>query len=250
MNDDVDWNGRRKWEAAGLDNLTIGPNKKFDVERIDAGLVEVIVELEFLNDNGEVVLRTNQLYRVCGTGDVVVTMKVMPTDKVETFPKIGTQMLLPLKYNKVKYFGKDTENYPDRNASGRVGVYERDAEDFFEMHEEPQESGNRTEVRWFAVTDKAGNGLFVSGKEHLNFSIYNYSDKELTKAERMNQITPATYWTVNIDCRQAPLGTATCGPGALDKYLIKNDIYKYTFRLRPFHKSDITPEKLYHENVF
>ena len=250
LNDDVDWNGRRKWEAAGLDNLTIGPNKKFDVERIDAGLVEVIVELEFLNDKGEVVLRTNQLYRVCGTGDVVVTMKVMPTDKVETFPKIGTQMLLPLKYNKVKYFGKDTENYPDRNASGRVGVYECDAEDFFEMHEEPQESGNRTEVRWFAVTDKAGNGLFVSGKEHLNFSVYNYSDKELTKAERMNQITPATYWTVNIDCRQAPLGTATCGPGVLDKYLIKNDIYKYTFRLRPFHKSDNTPEKLYHENVF
>ena len=200
---------------------------------MDNGCVEVTVNLEFLNNKDELVLKTSQLYKINGSGDIIVTMKVEPTDKVVTFPKIGTQLLMPLQFNKVKYFGKDTENYPDRNASGRVGVYERNATDFFEMHEEPQESGNRTEVRWFAVTDKAGNGLFVSGKEHLNFSIYNYSDKELTKAERMNQIVPATYWTVNIDYKQAPLGTATCGPGALDKYLIKNDIYEYSFKIQP-----------------
>ena len=249
LNDDVDWNGRRLWKAAGLDSLVVG-NKSFKVNRLDNGCVEVTVNLEFLNNKDELVLKTSQLYKINGSGDIIVTMRVEPTDKVVTFPKIGTQLLMPLQFNKVKYFGKDTENYPDRNASGRVGVYERNAADFFEMHEEPQESGNRTEVRWLAVTDKAGNGLFVSGKEHLNFSVYNYSDKELTKAERMNQIVPATYWTVNIDYKQAPLGTATCGPGALDKYLIKNGIYEYTFRLRPFKTADTTPEKLYHENVF
>lgn len=250
LNDDVDANGRRKWEAAGLDSLVVGNKKTFDVTRIDAGRVAVSVELEFLNKNGNIVLITNQLYEVNGFGDVVVTMKVQPSESVVTFPKIGTQLLLPLQYNKVKYFGKDTENYPDRNASGRVGVYERNAFDFFEMHEEPQESGNRTEVRWFAVTNKAGDGLFVSGKDNLNFSIYNYSDAELTKAKRMNQISPETYWTVNIDHRQAPLGTATCGPGALDKYLIKNGTYEYTFRLRPFKNTGKKPEQLYRENVF
>ena len=249
LNDDVDWNGRRVWEAAGLDSLVIG-KKSFTVNRIDAGNVKVSVDLEFLNQKGELVLKTNQLYEVNGFGDVVVTMKVIPTDKVVTFPKIGTQLMMPFDYNKVKYFGKDTENYPDRNTSGKVGVYSRNAADFFEMHEEPQESGNRTEVRWFAVTNAYGNGLFVSGKEHLNFSIYCYSDADITRAERINQITPAPYWTVNIDYKQAPLGTATCGPGALDKYLIKNDIYEYTFRLRPFKKSEITPEELFRQAIF
>ena len=236
LNDDADWNGRRKWEAAGLDSLVIG-NKTFEVSRIDKGTVEVYVDLEFLNKEGELVLKTNQLYVVNGNGKVDVTMTVMPTELVETFPKIGTQLRMPLGFDKVRYFGKDTENYPDRNASGRVGVYERNAADFFEMHEEPQESGNRTEVRWFEVADEKDNGIHVScGEEHLNFSIYQYSDEALTKAERINQITPADFWTVNIDYRQAPLGTATCGPGALDKYLIKNGVYEYSFKIQPIKK--------------
>jgi len=250
LNDDVDANGKKKWQAAGLNNLVVGTNKSFTVKRIDAGRVAVTVALEFIDKNGEIVLKTNQLYNVDGYGNVVVTMNVQPTEKVVTFPKIGTQMLMPLRYNKVKYFGKDTENYPDRNASGRVGVYENNAIDFFEMHEEPQESGNRTEVRWFAVTNNAGDGLFVSGKDNLNFSIYRYSDADLTRAERINQIVPADYWTVNIDYKQAPLGTATCGPGALDKYLIKNGVYEYTFRMRPFSRIDTKPEQLYREDAY
>ena len=249
LNDDVDWNGKRLWKAAGLDSLVI-MKKSFNVNKIDAGHTRVTVELEFANNKGNKILTTNQIYDVYGTADVVVTMKVIPTKQVVTFPKIGTQLLIPFDYDKVKYFGKDTENYPDRNASGRVGVYSKSANDFFEMHEEPQESGNRTEVRWFAVTNVFGDGLFVSGKEHLNFSIYCYSDADLTKAERINQILPAPFWTVNIDYKQAPLGTATCGPGALDKYLIYNDIYEYTFRMRPFKKGETTPEELYHQDVF
>lgn len=237
LNDDADWNGRRKWESTGLDSLEIG-DKTFEVNRIDNGTVEVYVDLEFLNKDGELVLKTNQLYLVDGNGKIDVTMTVMPTELVETFPKIGTQLIMPLGFDKVRYFGKDTENYPDRNASGRVGVYERNASDFFEMHEEPQESGNRTEVRWFEIANADGYGIRVRcGEEHLNFSIYQYSDEALTKAERINQITPADYWTVNVDYKQAPLGTATCGPGALDKYLIKNQIYEYSFRIQPIKKS-------------
>lgn len=250
LNDDVDANGRKKWEAASLNNLVVGDNKSFNVKRIDAGRVAVSVGLEYLDKRGEIILRTNNLYEVNGNGDVVVTMEVQPTDKVVTFPKVGTQILLPLQYNNVTYYGKDTENYPDRALAGRVGVYEKNADSFFEMHEEPQESGNRTDVRWAAITSKDGNALFITGKENLNFSIYRYSDADLTKAERINQIKPTEYRTVNIDYKQAPLGTATCGPDALDKYLIKNDVYTYTFRLRPYMSENEEPEQLYHQNVY
>ena len=233
LNDDVDWWGRRRWAAAGLDSLSIG-EQMYEVNRIDKANIEVLIDLEFMNTKGELVLTTHQNYTVDGDGNIIVTMRVESTDKVETFPKIGTQFTMPIKFHNVKYFGKDTENYPDRNASGRIGVYERNAADFFEMHEEPQESGNRNEVRWFAVYNDKGRGLLVSSDEHLNFSIYQYSDKDLTKAERINQIEPANFWTVNVDYKQAPLGTATCGPGALDKYLIKNGIYEYTFKISPY----------------
>ena len=249
LNDDADWNGKRLWKMAGLDSLTRNV-KSVKVNRIDKGNIDVAVDIDYLNNNGELVLKTNQLYKVSGLGDIVLTTKVIPTEKVVTFPKIGLQMQLPLTFDNVRYFGKDTENYPDRNASGRVGVYEKNAADFFEMHEEPQESGNRDEVRWLAVNNADGYGLFISGKELLNFSIYKYSDADLTKAERINQLKEADFWTLNIDYKQAPLGTATCGPGALDKYLIKNDVYEFTVRLRPFDSNEVSAEKLYHQKVF
>lgn len=250
LNDDVDRNGRRRWELAGLDDLTIGKSKTIHSDRIDDGHAYIIAELEFFDKKGELVLKTKQLYQIDGFGNVVVTMNVQPTDKVVTFPKIGTQFQMPLSFDKVKYFGKDTENYPDRNASGRLGIYEKNAGDFFEMHEEPQESGNRSDVRWFAVTNENGHGLLADGEENINFSIYQYSDKALTKAERINQIEKSDSWTVNVDYRQAPLGTATCGPDALDKYLIKNGVYEYTFRLRPFDPANEDIDKLYEQNVF
>ncbi|MCQ2318116.1 MAG: chitobiase/beta-hexosaminidase C-terminal domain-containing protein [Bacteroidales bacterium] len=249
LNDDVDRNGRRRWELAGLDDLTIGENKTIHFDRIDNGHAYIIAELEFFDRKGELVLKTKQLYQIDGFGNVVVTMNVQPTERVVTFPKIGTQFCMPLSFNKVKYFGKDTENYPDRNASGRLGVYEKNAGDFFEMHEEPQESGNRSDVRWFAVTNVNGHGIFVDGEENINFNIYQYSDKALTKAERINQIEKSDSWTVNVDYRQAPLGTATCGPDALDKYLIKNGVYEYTFRLRPF-SADEDVDELCGQNIF
>ena len=250
LNDDVDRNGRRRWELAGLNDLTIGENKTICFDTIDDGHAYITVGLDFFDKNGELVLKTKQLYQIDGFGNVVVTMNVQPTERVVTFPKIGTQFCMPLAFNKVKYFGKDTENYPDRNASGRFGVFEKNAGDFFEMHEEPQESGNRSDVRWFMISNKNGNGLFVSGEENINFSIYQYSDEALTKAERINQIEKSDRWTVNVDHKQAPLGTATCGPDALDKYLIKNGVYEYTFRLRPFNMSNEDVDELCGQNIF
>ena len=46
--------------------------------------------------------------------------------------------------------------------------------------------------------------------------------------------TPNPYYTVSIDHRNAPLGTATCGPGAADRFILSGDSsYAYRFILDP-----------------
>ena len=248
LNDDVDHNALPKWLNANLNELTILP-KYIKANKIDKSKVVVTVILDFNNEKGETILSTEQVYEINGCADVVISNNIQPNHVVTTFPKIGTQLLMPLQYNKVRYFGKDTENYPDRNSSGKIRLYEGNAKDFFELHEEPQDNGNHSDTRWFAVTNEEGNGLFFTSDEHFNFSIYQYSDENLSVAERINQMKLADYWTVNIDYKQAPLGTATCGPGALEKYLVKNDNYEYIIRLRPFSAKEIKDEKLYQQNV-
>lgn len=248
LNDDVDHNALPKWLNANLNELTIKP-VCFHADKIDKSHAFIKSVLEFVNNNGEVILTTEQVFEINGFGDVVISNNVQPNQVVTTFPKIGTQLLMPLQYNKVRFFGKDTENYPDRNSSGKINVYERNAKDLFELHEEPQDNGNHSDTRWVAFVNNDGNGLFVTSDEHFNFSIYQYSDENLSVAERINQMELTDYWTVNIDYKQAPVGTATCGPGALDKYLIKNENYEYKIRLRPFKASDIKEDKLYQQNV-
>ena len=248
LNDDVDHNALPKWLNANLNDLTIVP-KHIKANKVNDSKVVVTVILDFNNDKGENILSTEQIFEINGYADVIISNNIQPNPVVTTFPKIGTQLLMPLKYNKVRFFGKDTENYPDRNSSGKIKLYERNAKDFFELHEEPQDNGNHSETRWFAVTDIKGNGMFVTSDEHFNFSIYQYSDENLSIAERINEMELADYWTINVDYKQAPLGTATCGPGALDKYLIKNENYEYTIRLRPFCKKDVKEDRLYQQDV-
>ena len=249
LNDDVDGNALPKWLNAGLDDLTIVP-KLITTDRVDDSRVTITVLLDMVNKKGECVITTEQVYEINGFADVIISNNVCPNDVVATFPKIGIQLLLPKQYDRIRYFGKDTENYPDRNSSGKTNVYKTNAQDMFELHVEPQDNGNRSETRWVAVTDRDGKGFFVTGTELFNFSIYEYYDENLSTAERINEMVKSDYWTFNIDHKQAPIGTATCGPGALDKYLVKNQRYEYTIRLRPFVEADIKDEQLYEQNVF
>ncbi|MBR6774567.1 MAG: chitobiase/beta-hexosaminidase C-terminal domain-containing protein [Bacteroidales bacterium] len=252
LNDDVDRNALPKWLHAELDRLRIVP-KSFDSKTIKSanGVTKAVITvlLDFVSPDNTTIITTEQVYEVNGNADVVISTNVKCGDKVTTLPKIGTQFLMPLKFDKVKYFGKETENYPDRNSSGKINIYEKKAGDFFELHEEPQDNGNHSDTRWVAFMDKHGQGMFVTSDEPFNFSIYQYSDKNLSKAERINQMELADYWTVNIDYKQAPIGTATCGPGVLDKYLIENGSYEYTIRLRPYNHKDARENKLYKEDV-
>ena len=249
LNDDVDRNALTKWLNANLNDLTIVP-KSIKTQRINKSKVAVVVVLNFNNASGETVITTEQVFEINGFADVIISNNIQTSEAVKTMPKVGTQILVNKQFDNVKFFGKDTENYPDRNSSGKTNVYTRRASTFFELHEEPQDNGNHSETRWLAMSDSKGTGLFVTSDDLFNFSIYEYSDENLSVAERINQMEIADYWTFNIDHRQAPVGTATCGPGVLEKYLVNDDRYEYTIRLRPFStRNNENEEKLYKQNV-
>ena len=88
-------------------------------------------------------------------------------------------------------------------------------------------------------------GLFITMFEPFNFSIYNYDDDNLSAARRINQLNFTDFLTINVDYKQAPIGTATCGPGVDEKYVLKNQVYEYTVLLRAFDTKAEDPIELY-----
>ena len=234
LNDEVDSWALPRWKKAGLQNLT-AKTGGLHFERLDDNTVSVNAAVEYYDGAGQLQIVVNKVYLIDGEGNISITNRVEPMERVTSLPKIGMQFAMPLEYKKLTYFGKDTENYPDRNASGKKGLYHLDATGLFEQHVVPQDNGNHSDTRWLALTnDKSNVGLFVTMLEPFNFSIYNYDDDNLTAARRINQLEPKDYLTVNVDYKQAPIGTATCGPGVDERYVIGNQVYEYVVLLCAF----------------
>ena len=237
LNDEVDSWALPRWKKAGLQHLT-AKTGGLHFERLDDNTVSVNAAVEYYDGMGQLQIVVNKVYLIDGEGNISITNRVEPMETVTSLPKIGLQFRVPLNYKKVNYFGKDTENYPDRNASGKIGLYETDALSLFEQHVVPQDNGNHSETRWMALmSDNSKTGLFVTMPDPFNFSIYNYDDENLTAARRINQLNSTDFLTVNVDYKQAPIGTATCGPGVDEKYVLGNQVYEYTVLLRPFDKT-------------
>ena len=244
LNDEVDGWALPRWKKAGLQHLTTKTGC-LHFERLDGNMVSINAAVEYYDGMGQLQIVVNKMYLIDGEGNISITNRVEPMETVTSFPKIGMQFRVPLDYRNLTWFGKDTENYPDRNASGKMGLYKVDASSLFEQHVVPQDNGNHSDTRWLALTsDKSKVGLFVKMQEPFNFSIYNYTDDNLTTARRINQLETKDFLNVNIDYKQAPIGTATCGPGVDEKYVLGNQVYEYTVLLRAFDTKTEDPIEL------
>ncbi len=241
LNDEVDSWALPRWKKAGLQHLT-AKTGGLHFERLDGNTVSVNAAVEYYDGMRQLQIVVNKVYLIDGEGNISITNRVEPMETVTSFPKIGMQFRLPLDYNFLTYFGKGTENYPDRNASGKIDLYQissSDALNLMEQHVVPQDNGNHAETRWLVMSSlERRNRLYVTMSEPFNFSIYNYDDDNLTAARRINQLNPTDFLTVNVDYKQAPIGTATCGPGVDEKYVLGNQVYEYTVLLRAFDTID------------
>ena len=79
-------------------------------------------------------------------------------------PRFGMEFAMPGEFSNLEYFGLGPhENYCDRNSSALMGHYVQRVEDQYNYgYARPQESGTKTGVKWWNVTDDRGNGFAIS----------------------------------------------------------------------------------------
>ncbi|UCC63636.1 MAG: DUF3883 domain-containing protein [Anaerolineae bacterium] len=147
-------------------------------------------------------------------------------------PRIGLQMRLPGGYEQFTWYGRGPhETYVDRKEGAQVGVYSGTVDEQYVPYIVPQENGNKTEVRWVALTNEEGVGLLAVGSPWLSVSAHHYTTGDLTKAAHTYELKRREDITLNLDYRQLGLGSASCGPGRLEKYQLKPVEVRYCVRL-------------------
>ena len=156
--------------------------------------------------------------------------------------RFGQRMVLPREFGSVSWYGRGPwENYSDRKTASFLGVWSAKAQDMFFPYVRPQESGNRSDVRWVKLTDAEGLGIaVVAASEPLNFTATDIQmetvDPGLSKSQRhIDDIhRDRTRIWLNIDLLQRGLGgDDSWGRGPHRQYLLDKQHYEYSYMVIP-----------------
>lgn len=155
----------------------------------------------------------------------------VPAD-LDDLARVGVVVRLPIRFELVRWLGLGPhENYPDRNRSATLGVWESTIDEL--PYLVPQEFGLRTGCRWLEVIDPtSGERIrFDEFSSPLDCSVTRYEDAELYRAETSIDAEPADHVVVHLDVAHRGLGTASCGPDVLPEYRIGPGRFELAYRV-------------------
>ncbi|MGW0420551.1 glycoside hydrolase family 2 TIM barrel-domain containing protein [Streptomyces sp. NPDC003015] len=177
-------------------------------------------------------------YTVFGNGEIRVDNTLHPgASSLPYIPEVGTILFLPRRLDRLHYYGRGPEeNHWDRNDGTDVGLYSGTVAEQWTPYIRPQENGNKTDVRWAALTGRDGVGLLVSGEPLLEVNASHFTPEDLSNGVRHDyQLTPRDAVVLRVNHRQMGVGgDNSWGAHTHDEYkLFANRDYAYTYRLRP-----------------
>jgi beta-galactosidase len=181
---------------------------------------------------------------------------VMRSDDLPEIPRFGTNIVMPREFENISWYGRGPhESYWDRKTSALVGLYEGSVSDQYWAYIRPQENGNKTDMRWMALTDSEGFGLMFLGDPTIDGSAHHHLMEDFESLERTDgrqiegvevvnrhttDVKPRQLTSVNVDFRQMGVGGDTSwGEWTHDEYRLTEKAYSYAYTIRLINKGDV-----------
>ncbi|WP_368204716.1 glycoside hydrolase family 2 TIM barrel-domain containing protein, partial [Bacteroides caccae] len=224
------------WRTAHVNRyvkkVTIGENNEKGLSvRVDWVLsdIQVPYTMEYLvRDNGTVIV----------TGSIDLTGTKLPE-----LPRFGMRMELHQPYENLTYYGRGPfENYIDRYSGAFIGRYEDKVENQFYWYIRPQETGNKTDVRWLTLLDSGGLGVKITGLQPISFSALHFSPEDLDpgltrKLQHTIDIVPQKNIFLHVDLKQRGLGgDNSWGMYPHNEYRLLDKKYTYSYMIELVEK--------------
>lgn len=224
----------RHWRDA----YASGRTKDASMEQNADGSITLNFVRILLEGKAEVV----QKFIVFSDGTIRVQTRLQQlkgTDKL--LMRVGNNLTMSKQFDAIEYYGRGPwENYWDRKSSALVGVYHQRVDEQYYPYARPQESGNKSDVRWVNFTNGKGKGIrFEYADSLLNFSAIPYSlddlDPERNKKQyHSGELEEKDQIYLHIDLQQTGVqGIDSWGAWPMDKYLIKYVPQVYSYTIRP-----------------
>jgi beta-galactosidase len=193
-------------------------------------------------------------YTIYANGAIQVDYSFLPTKTdLPKIPRIGLQVQLSDDFQFIEWYGRGPhETYWDRQTAGEIGIWKGNVWEQLHRYSRPQETANKTAVRWMSLKDENRSGILAKAiSEPLSMSAWQLEMEDLDfiagkkGAESASGLVPVTskhgadlypknkiIW--NIDYKQMGVGGDTSwGRLVHDEYTLPVQKYQYSFMLCP-----------------
>ena len=218
------------------------------LQSLDTSVIENIANIDAMYVHEETKIQLNINYSVYGNGIIKIKQTLYPSGIVlPELPRFGMKMSVPKTFKNLDWFGRGPhESYWDRKTSAKIGRYSGKVWDQTFAYVRPQETGNKTDVRWMALSNGSV-GLMAKGLPTFDGSVhqYSYSVLDYTKNSQRHgkiDIMPGEQIDWIIDYKQMGVGgDNSWGAKPHDKYTLPMDttVYNLEYAIMPFHKGNI-----------
>ncbi len=186
---------------------------------------------------------TKQQFTIFADGSIRVgnSYTIEAVDGLRTVMRAGNDLQVNKQYNRIQWYGRGPwENYQDRKAASNVGLYTQTLSQQYFPYARPQESGNKTDVRWISLTNSRGKGLrFEFADSLLSVSALPYNIDDLDPEARKRQyhsgeLVERDKIFMHVDLRQLGVqGIDSWGSWPLREYWTRPGTYKYSYVIKP-----------------
>ena len=214
------------WRTAGPESSVVGEVRANTVGN------SILLHYELKVPAGESTAKL--AYKVHPQGAIEVSMMLAPKGELPVIPRVGMAAKIPNNLETWTWYGRGPgENHQDRLTGYPLAVHSGPVDQLWFRYVEPQETANRTGVRWSTFTGADGSGLRVhaSGGQPLEMGAYPFDQADLEGPGHPIDIPRRDHQTIHIAHAQMGVGgTNSWGAWPLAKYqLPANREYTYQF---------------------
>lgn len=177
-----------------------------------------------------------------GSSGAVSVKEEINLDKTKEqlmLPRFGMEIIVPKDFDKLRYYGRGPhENYSDRNYSSQVGLYTQTVSEQFYPYIRPQETGNKTDIRWVELSNDKMK-LTVQSDDLFAITALHYLNEDLDDGLKKDQrhaaeLKERDLTSLKIDYKQMGVGGIDSWQAwPMEKYLLKDKNYQYKFKITP-----------------
>lgn len=227
------------WETLGVRSLTMTSGTWDVLEDEASHWVQLSITDTYKTSTSALTFTVCKQFRVYPDGAISVSTATTPNIEGAVLPKLGFRFEMPYTAEHITWLGRGPfDSYRDRNYAAHMGIWHSTVTEQWTNHIRPQETGNKEDVRWLAVTTKAGKGLLFASPTGMATTVGHWRAEEIytSRSDRKghpHEVTFPRATVVSLDAWNRALGNASCGPDVLDKYERKLAQTPFCFMILP-----------------